>query len=65
MRETLRDKIRQWYILGIAIFLILGGAFLASLDSHRSNAAAVAAADQALPPAQAAPQAPTGCTRRS
>jgi nitrite reductase (NO-forming) len=60
MRETLRDKIRQWYILGIAIFLILGGAFLASLDSHGSNAAAVAAAVQASPPAQPAPPAATG-----
>ena len=57
MRETLRDKIRQWYILGIAIFLILGGAFLASLDSPRSNASAVAAAAQASPPAPVVPQA--------
>ena len=44
MPETLRDKIRQWYILGIAICLILGGAFLASLDSHQSNALTVASA---------------------
>ena len=57
MRETLRDKIRQWYILGIAVFLIFGGAFLASLDSHRSSAATVALAVQALSQAPAAPPA--------
>ena len=42
-RETLRDKIRQWYILGIAICLILGGAILASLDGGRSVSSAVVA----------------------
>src|ERR1019366_8153923 len=57
MRETLRDKIRRWYILGIAVCLILGGAFLASLDSHQSKASTVASAVQALPPVQAVPVA--------
>jgi len=46
MRETLRDKIRQWYILGIAICLVLGGASLASLDSHQANALKTASATQ-------------------
>jgi len=42
MRETLREKTRQWYILGIAVCLIFGGAYLASLDSRPSSALAVA-----------------------
>jgi nitrite reductase (NO-forming) len=42
MRESLRDNIRQWYVLGIAICLILGGAYLASADSHQSNAPTLA-----------------------
>jgi nitrite reductase (NO-forming) len=44
MRETLREKCRQWYILGIAICLIFGGAYLASLDSRPSAALTVASA---------------------
>jgi nitrite reductase (NO-forming) len=44
MRETLREKSRQWYILGIAICLIFGGAYLASFDSRPSAALAVTAA---------------------
>ena len=46
MPETLRDKIRQWYILGIAICLIGGGAILASLDSQQANALKAASAAQ-------------------
>jgi nitrite reductase (NO-forming) len=54
MRETLRDKIRQWYILGIAICLILGGGYLASLDSGQSASLTVAQVAQALPPSRSA-----------
>jgi nitrite reductase (NO-forming) len=54
MRETLRDKIRQWYILGIAVCLILGGSYLASLDSHQSAAPTIASVAQTPPPSQAA-----------
>jgi nitrite reductase (NO-forming) len=46
MPENLRDKIRQWYILGIAICLIGGGAILASLDSQQANALKAASVAQ-------------------
>ena len=52
MRETLRDKIRQWYILGIAICLILGGGYLASLDSHQSISQTLTSVAQTLPPSR-------------
>jgi nitrite reductase (NO-forming) len=42
MREALRDKFREWYIVGGAVCLILGGIFLASMDSGPSAAVAVA-----------------------
>jgi hypothetical protein len=53
MPETLRDKIRQWYILGIAVFLILGGGYLASLD-HQPAALTVASVAQTLPSSRGA-----------
>src|SRR5207237_260275 len=49
MPENLRDTIRQWYILGIAICLIGGGAILASLDSQPAPAAAPASASADAP----------------
>jgi nitrite reductase (NO-forming) len=52
MRETLRDKIRQWYILGIAICLILGGGYLASLDRHQSVPQTRTSVAQTLPPSR-------------
>jgi nitrite reductase (NO-forming) len=61
MPETLRDKIRQWYILGFAICLILGATFLDSLDSPRSAALTVASVARTLPNApneDARPQSP-------
>ncbi|HEY2230603.1 MAG TPA: hypothetical protein VGI22_23250 [Xanthobacteraceae bacterium] len=44
MREALRDIFRQWSILGGALCLILGGIFLASIDSPPSVSGAVAQA---------------------
>jgi nitrite reductase (NO-forming) len=61
MRETVRDKTRQWYILGIAICLIVGGALLAFLDSRQSASTAVA---QSLPAARIASAAPTASSSR-
>ena len=62
MPETLRDKIRQWYILGIAICLIVGGAILASLDSQQANALKAASAAQTQ--VRVAASDPAGSRRR-
>ncbi len=47
MRPTIQEKLREWYVVGIGLCIILGGLFLASFPASRTaavHAAPVAAA---------------------